>query len=302
VAIGIFNEAGEFVRQILVKQNAQPINEIDLLPSAVITNLKGPNGTILIYEDGNLLGTWDGTNQWNEPVANGIYHLKADSIDSSGVPTSVTRQIMVSRKLVKATVIIFNEAGEVVRHLYGTVEDGSGVKMTEVVLSSNVLQPGAMNGGSQGKIQIMLKTSGTPVVLVWDGRGDEGPVVASGHYQIAARWDGGLGEETEITRGVLVTGERPFVGKVVAAPNLLDAGSGNTLTTFQIDSTNPLTLDALIYTVTGELVASEQGLVGANQVQWDAGGKASGLYLAVVDLKDHQGLLQRQNLKLAVIR
>jgi hypothetical protein len=49
-------------------------------------------------------------------------------------------------------------------------------------------------------------------------------------------------------------------------------------------------------------VATVAGVPGSGQVTWDASGKASGLYLAVVELLDSSGgNMGRQILKLIVV-
>jgi hypothetical protein len=47
-------------------------------------------------------------------------------------------------------------------------------------------------------------------------------------------------------------------------------------------------------------VGTAQGLTGTNQVSWSAAGLASGYYLAVVELHDSRGILERQTVGLIV--
>jgi uncharacterized repeat protein (TIGR01451 family) len=303
VRIGVYNEAGEMVKQILVQQFSQPIDTFTLQTTSTITTLKGPGGKIDIYYGGNLIGTWDGTTQSNDPVLNGTYHIKLDNIDRNGAITSVSQEAIVSRKLAKVSANIYNEAGEIVRHLFALVDDPNGSDMTGVVLSSTVVQPGASAAGAPTSVQAVVQTSGVPVTLAWNGKSDQGTVVTQGNYQIGVHWDDGAGVEQDITRSVLVMGGGAGAGTVVAAPNILTQSTGLTSTTFQITSSNPYTLNASIYTVAGELIQVAQGNTGSNQVTWDASDVASGIYIAAVELRDAKGgLAGRQILKVLVVR
>jgi uncharacterized repeat protein (TIGR01451 family) len=303
VRVGVYNEAGELVKMVLVELLSEPVNSIDLKATNTITSLHGTGSSIGVYYKGHLIGTWDGTNQANDPVTNGVYHLKVDSVDMNGVVTSVSQQAIVSRTLAKVQVDIYNEAGEIVRHLYEVVDDPKGADMTGVVLNSGVVEPGSSVPGAPTTVQILVQTTGVPVTLVWDGKGDQGSVVTGGHYQIGIHWNDGLGANEDITRAILVVGGGITPGTVFVVPNILNQSIGTTVTTFQINSTNNYTLQASIYTVAGELVAVIAGNTGSNQASWDASGIASGIYIAVVEVRDSNNVLvQRKLLKVLVIR
>jgi hypothetical protein len=65
-----------------------------------------------------------------------------------------------------------------------------------------------------------------------------------------------------------------------------------------------LTLDYRVYDTAGELVMRRiSGTTGNSSAQWDATGKASGLYFAVVDAYNAQGgLIGYKILKIIVVR
>jgi hypothetical protein len=66
--------------------------------------------------------------------------------------------------------------------------------------------------------------------------------------------------------------------------------------------TNAYTVNAKIYTIAGQLVASVQGTPGMQSTQWTATGIASGLYFAVVEVQDaNGGVIEHQILKLLVL-
>jgi sugar lactone lactonase YvrE/flagellar hook assembly protein FlgD len=304
VNVGVYNEAGELIDQIRVVQLSQSASSLNLQGNA-ITSLSGASGEIDIYSQGYLLGIWDGTGSDGNPVSNGIYFIKVNSIDPNGVVSTVTQSATVSRSLAKVSVNIYNEAGEVVKHLFTWVANPLATQMTSVILSSSVLQPGApASAGRPSNVQIGIQTSGAAVTLSWDGTDDNGAYVTAGYYLLEARWFGGQGGTSDISKGILVmdNGNRSG-GTLIAQPNILTASAGITRTTFKYYSGQSLTLRVRIYTLAGELAAELQGDSGTNQASWNATGYASGLYLAAVDLLNNDGgKVGQQILKIMVLR
>ena len=295
--MGVYNESGELVKTILVQLFSQPIDSISLSGN-VITSLNGANNAVQIYYKNTLIGSWNGTNASGDPSPNGIYHVKVDSINPTGVVSSVTQQVMVSRSLYKATVLIYNESGEVVKHLYAFVDDPGKAAVVGVQLSTTVIKPSNTTvGGTPSQLAVIL-SSGT--TIIWDGRSDSGTFVQTGQYYVEVHSVDGNGGTTTITEQVSVqAADSPNL--ILARPNILDATKGITGTIFTAATTN-LTLRAYIYTVAGERVATLDGLAGQSNVIWNASGLASGIYIAVVDAKDPVGnLVDHQLLKLLIL-
>jgi flagellar hook assembly protein FlgD len=300
INIAVYNETGEMVKQIAVTQFSQPLENIQLTPDGLISGL---NDSIEVVYNGVTITSWDGTNSDGTLTSNGTYYVKVDNIDALGTVTTETKQLEVNRSLSKITVSVYNEAGEVVRHLYGVTDDPLGSTMTNVTLSSNVIDPGATGANDPNQLILVIETTGTPVTLVWDGNNDSASLVGGGRYELHVQWNNGQGSVTDITKGVLVVGARTPLGQVVAAPNLLNASSGM-ITTFKVNTTQSLTLRVRVYTMAGELAAKPaDGTVGANSVTWDATGLASGMYLGVVEgLNPQGGLALRQIVKVVIVR
>jgi len=206
---------------------------------------------------------------------------------------------MVSRSLIRTTVLIYNQVGEVVRHLYALLTDPGPNPLAGMTLSSGVIVPrqdGA--SGTESQLSIIL-ADGTTVV--WDGKNDRGSIVTSGQYFVEAHSNDGQGGDNLQTQRVTVMGTHADqgVGTVTARPNVL--GSGITQTLLKSDSALSLTLRARVYTTAGEWVASLEGNPGTNQAGWNIGGLASGVYIVVVDVLNSQGgLAGRQTLKVFV--
>jgi flagellar hook assembly protein FlgD len=173
--------------------------------------------------------------------------------------------------------------------------------MSNVNLSSTVIQPGSTSA-TASNLQIIVVNSGSPVTLTWDGTNNTGTVVTPGTYSIQLNWDDGQGQTTDISRTVLVTGGGGVTGTVVAEPNVLEPGQTLTTTFNGMGITNAYTVNAKIYTIAGQLVASVQGTPGMQSTQWSATGIASGLYFAVVEVQDaNGGVIEHQTLKLLIL-
>jgi uncharacterized repeat protein (TIGR01451 family) len=304
VSVNIYNSAGEVVKTILVKQFSQPISGITFQQGNVITTLQGPGSTIQIYYAGNLIGTWDGTNNNENPVTNGNYTVNVSSVSSTGVLTNVTQQVIVDRQLSTVTATIYNSAGEVVRTLYNLVADSMGTQMTNVNLSSNVINPGAppAGNGTTANVQIFVLTSGTPVTLTWDGTNNAGTMVTPGSYTVQLHWDNGQGETTDISRSVLVTGGGGVNGAVAAEPNVLTSTQTMTTIINAVGIANAYSLSVNIYTIAGELVKSIPATPGTMTASWTATGMASGVYIAEARVQDvNGGVLCQQSVKILVL-
>jgi len=303
VNINIYNSAGEVVKTIKVKEYSQPINNITLSQTNTITELQGPNSTISIYYGGVLISTWDGSDNSGNPVTNGTYEIKVDSVSPTGVVTSVDQQAVVDRHIATITANIYNSSGELVRTLYYTTGQGTNAQMTNVNLSANLMTLGSTaNSGSTTLLQIFINTSATPVTLTWDGTNNTGSNVTSGTYSVQLHWDDGNGQTTDITRSVVVmTGGAS--GTVLAEPNVLEPSSTLTTTFNGSGITNASILSAKVYTIAGELVAFIPGTPGVATNQWTATGMASGVYIVAVEVRDvNGGILEHQLLKVLVLR
>ncbi len=304
VKIGVYNEAGELVDTILTEQLSQPVENITLASSNAITSLNGPNNAVTIYYDGMPLGSWNGTTSSGTLAANGAYYVKVDSLSSLGSEVSTTQEVMVNRTLYTSTILIYNEAGEVVKHLYAYTDDPGQVGVASVNLSSTVIEPGlAPSPGAPSQLTITLSNGTT---MVWNGTSDNGSYVQSGQYLVEVHTVDGSGGETTVIKEVSVEDRNTAsgMGVVTAWPNVLNASKGSMTTTFHTNSSLSLTLQVSIYTLAGELVQVSSGDAGTGLVSWDASHVASGVYLAVVESIDpvKGGVVNRQILKIDVIR
>ncbi len=295
IRVNVYNEAGEVVKTILVTQMSQPIMNIQLAP-ATITSLEGQ---VQIYDGSYLIGTWDGTTNNGTPATNGVYHISVDSTDSSGVIQSVTQEAVVSRSIAQVNVDIYNEAGEIVRHLFAYMDDPNNSLITGFNLSASAIIPGSSSPGTPGQVQI-TSDLGT-LLATWDGKSDSGTVVTNGIYFVEMSTTNGAGGQSTITKTVTVLqqGSHWAAGTVTAAPNETDAD--HPTITFATGTVG-LTLEVKIYDVAGELVANINGDREISQAQWTPVKTASGLYIAVVGLTDSNGKWAGQQILKLLVR
>ncbi len=300
VKISVYNSAGELVATLYTQQNMQAINALTL-SSAGITDLAGASGAVTVYLAGIPVAVWNGNTASGDPATNGAYFVTAQSADPSGNVITVSQKVTVSRPYAQVSASVYNEAGEVVRHLYTQVLAVPGSQMTGVQVSSNFIRPGTTPSSPVSSAQILIQTSQGVVTLVWDGTDDAGAIVTNGTYEIGVHWDNGNGTIQNLSQSIVVTGSRS-TGSVVAGPNLLNLSQGVSVTTFRADVPGAWTLNISVYTLAGERVKTTAGYPGADEVSWDASGMASGTYLAVVQVLDsHGGLLERRTVKVQVV-
>ncbi len=290
VKIGVYNEAGELVKTLLVTQYSQPLVDLQLKNGDLINGLNDP---ILIYDQNTQITVWNGTDQNGNPVPNGDYYVKVDNVDSFGVDKSVVLNVVVSRSLEKVTIDIYNEAGEIVDTLYSVVEDPQGTVITGVKLSGTVLEPGSPTDGN------LIITTNNGVTAIWTGYASSGVVVPNGKYFIEVHSTDGKGGETVIVTSVMVLNNaKQTVPKVWAYPNPLTGGFSQV--EFQGSVTN-VNLTVRIYDLAGELVTELKGAGGTSRVTWNAAGISSGLYIAKVEQKDLTGkIIAKQTIKVLV--
>jgi hypothetical protein len=228
--------------------------------------------------------------------------VKVDSISNMGVDTSVTQPVIVNRTLFKVAVKIYNEAGEVVKTLYVYSSNPVAGTASQLQLSASSIEPtsGPVTGNIPTQLSIGLNSGTT---IVWDGTGNSGGIVPSGQYYIEVSEQNGNGGETVLTGHVIVVSDtaNAGMGNITAQPNLLNGVTGYQVNFYS--NVPGLTLDYRVYTTAGELAQRRvRGDAASSYAQWDATGKASGLYFAVVDAYNAQnGLIGYKILKIVVV-
>jgi len=309
VHVGVYNEAGELVKDIWVQRLSQKIEDFSILENPVIASL---NDFVYLEYQGVQIATWDGTNEEGDPVTNGKYHLKIDNVDPYGTVTNVSQEVTVSRSIARVGVRVYNSAGEVVRDLYSFMEDPCGTvvsatmtptpcqnPLSGVSVSTNVLVPQAVGTpGPNGELKI---TSQGGLNVTWDGKGDEGQVVQSGHYEVEVHYTDGQGGEETVSIGVVVQKGNSDPGNYLSAlPNHLTGGQASTTITVNDPGATQVTVS--LYNLAGELIRQVRGTT-PNQAVLDFSGLSSGLYFAVTEVRDASGkFITRKILKISCVK
>lgn len=284
------------MREIVSFSSAQPIGSISLNGTGTITSLQGAGSAVSIYSPDGLIGTWTGINGNGDPVLNGVYHIKVDNVDAVGSVTSVTQQVTVSRALTRFSVDVYNEAGEMIRHLYAALADAPVQQMLSAQVSGDTLN--VDGGAAQGPATVITLALNNGVTLSWDGRSDNGHWVSQGRYFLEIHTTDGPGNTTWV-HPITVMGEGRS-GQFTAEPNLL--GKGTFFALLKVDSPL-LTLRARIYDVAGQRVALLEGSQATSQIIWNTEDLASGLYLVELEAKDSSGrFFGQQIVKVMILR
>jgi hypothetical protein len=231
--------------------------------------------------------------------------VKLDNTDPFGVTSTITQVVTVNRHLAEVQVNVFNEAGEIVRHLTSYVADSGAFSVNNVNLSSAVLQPTTDTTPTEGNTNIVMVNLGSGEAVTWDGTDDQGAIVSNGHYDLEIHYEDGGGGDQVVTRGLLVetTGSTHPNNVVYAMPNLMNWKTGYQ-TVFAVSSTEVYTMRAKVYDIAGELIkdvpVAPNGV--ENQVKADFSNVASGVYLGMVELINNTGGVEkRQALKIVVV-
>ena len=304
--ISIYNEAGELIKTIVGFNASGAINAFDVMGGPITSD----QGAVSFFYNNQSLGAWDATNGNGGKVTNGAYTVKIDSTDPYNVTTTVTHTVMVSIARSILTVKIFNEAGEVVKHF--TTEDilnmlanspagaallPSDYNVGSTKLSSTLIQPSYADPSNPGNYVTITLGSGRS--FTWNGTGDNGKILTSGHYfiEVDSAVQNGAKEETIMGITIQNHGASPISGFVLV-PNPVNMNQNNTAI-FQVNVDIPQvdSVHIRIYTIAGELVQILKSPAGnATQVSWDLGmtRMASGTYLAVAELYSNGALVGRK--------
>jgi hypothetical protein len=286
----VYNSAGEEVKKILITHTASNVENVTGQADTVIGSI---GDQVDLYWNGQWIGVWDGTNEGERPVENGDYFVKVDSVDPYGVVKTVTLTVTVARKVEKLTILVYNAAGEVVRHLTDLTAEfvpSAG----QVALSSEVIQPGSTLSGTNTTLTVSV--AGGPSV-VWDGRNDDGITVEDGTYFVEVKSEGESGSGTVVVKAVSVLGATKS-DVAQARPNVLTRG--NPVCT--VAASPGETVRAVVYTAAGEKAMVVWGETGAGRVLWDSTGAASGLYLLVAEVYDTAGRTKGRNVLKIIVQ
>ena len=277
-----------------------PIQEFNFGPNGEIITDPNPELLIIFPEDTGrepVTLVWDGTGLDGEPLANGSYIVKVESVDSLGMSTIITGTAVILRSETRVVVRVYNEAGELI---WIQNQEDLVVDTNQVVITGTTVDPSLGTGVPGGAVEIELG-EGIQIV-VWGGRNMAGEPVANGEYIVEIQIIDGQ-EETIFTETVTVLhGDLNVLDRVVLAPNPV-VGSSQTeirLPDLMVE------VKVKIYTMAGELVVTLYG-ENTDGIIWDltdnAGSPmAGGVYLLMVESKDEDQMPGKSLKRLVIVK
>ena len=255
----------------------------------------------IVFPDDGIRGpvtlAWNGMGLDGEPLSNGAYIVKVESVDSLGITTVVTGTASILRSGSTVTVRVFNEAGELV---WSSTQTGQAVGQSEVEIQGDSVDPTLPAGSPGSTLNIVLGT----LNVSWSGTDQQGRPLANGEYLVEVRVEN-AGQESVITDTVTVLNGPPMaVSPVVLAPNPVASGSPVEIRA-SLASNKVASIRVRAYTVSAELVRTLSA--ASDSVTWDlkdgsGSPVAAGLYVLVVEASAPGGAPSKSIARLVVMR
>ena len=288
--VRVFNSAGELVADLTqagqLSLYVKPASIQNLSPVAL------PDSNIParfeLLNGGDLI-SWDGTNNASQRVSTGIYSVVIQVTDPFGKVESLTALANVIRQPSPgASVVVYNSAGEALRHL--SLSLGPGADPTQLRLGDSKLVSGSTT------VQVSVDGGGS---AIWDGRNDEGRLVAAGDYMLRLESFDAQGGRKDASASVTVLRDADHsTFTAIAAPN--PASTKDSGVHVAVSAPPLWTISATAYNTAGEAVAQLQ--TEPQGLFWDLSrrGYAGGFYLLVVQGQGPGGESKRLTLKVAL--
>ena len=309
VNIGVYNEAGELVRNVAhevasnmmtnVNFSSGGINDVSIMNTLLGLDvfLPGVNTPTSAGPDGKVFH-WDAKNDQGQFVRNGKYYVKVEMKDFYGHINVVTKEIMTVTEDVYLEMRIYNRAGEIVKVIRDTSPATTTVSTDDIpdVVAFTVASPVAYFSYAHG------------MSMMWDGRNERGVLVTNGTYEIQFALNRGGGEELQATKTIIIlTEERgEFLKDVVIKPNPYSGEVQSFIEFNWQGSTGTGMLEVSIYNIKGELVRKIKSRIEQGFVRWDVntgdgGSAAAGVYVVKVYAVNEDGRAQIKTVKMAIL-
>lgn len=258
--------------------------------------------TPLTLGNGGTNFVWDITNNQSQFVNPGKYYIKVEETDEFGHVNVVIKDILVVRVEQYIELKVYNSAGELVR----TIRDTASAVPELADLSS------------MGDI-VIIENNGTPVnvkygsnpgdFVQWDGKNEDGQVVAAGNYELQLSVKSEQGSITHTSKSVVVLREdKTYLDTFEIWPNPYteDAGSNPIIFNWSCKTAGETgEVYIRVYNVAGELVKQIKTKLETATAAWDlkAGLEhvSRGIYVAVISSVNEQGYRDMKVQKLAVV-
>jgi flagellar hook assembly protein FlgD len=301
VRVSVWNEAGEEVGVLsegMILEEAVEEFYFDQNMSVIASD--SPQIAIVFPEDDSrapITIIWDGSGQSGEPLANGAYVVKVESIDSLGITTVITGSASILRTSATVTVRIYNEAGE---QVYSRQQAAGGLRPSDIEILGMVIDPALALGSPGSALNISLGTTN----ILWTGLDGSGQTLANGEYLLEITLEQ-AGTTTVITETVtILSSNKSQVASSKLNPNPV---AGSSPVEIRVTSAkNAVTrIQVKAYTVSGELLRRLES--ASDSLLWDlrdtSGSSVSaGLYVLLVEATLADGSTAKSLERLVVLR
>jgi hypothetical protein len=308
ITIGVYNSAGELVKDIISTPASQAFSDVILSIGVSSTaNIITPGSALSIYLPGVTMPSnvsssgstfvWDGTSNASQFVSSGDYYIKIEQKDQYGHTEVMTKSVMVMKIEEYIELNIYNSAGELVRSIRdytSSLPDKVALRMEDTLVIKH----------DGTKIPIYYGQNPTDI-LTWDGRNSQGVSVSRGTYEVQVIVKSNTMEATlEASKTIVVLSEGMkyfYDAKVYPNPYI---GKGQL--TFAWSASGTGWVNVYIRNLSGELVTTlnaklEDGSVTWNVKTGDGHSIAHGLYVCEFMAKNDEGYISKKALKFFIM-
>jgi hypothetical protein len=164
-------------------------------------------------------------------------------------------------------------------------------------LTASVISP--TNGKSEG-VTTTSVMSGSALLGTWDGRNDGGKIVNNGQYFIELKVEDGKGDHSTVVLAVSVLASRDGGQTMVVRPNVLT--KDHLMGTIDGGVAGG-TVNVKVYSLTGSLVETLNGVPGSGTAQLNGAALSSGIYILVGEVKKVDGTVSENfHTKVVVVK
>jgi hypothetical protein len=277
--VALYNSSGERVRLLFDGSATRPPDGYTVSGS--------PDGPLQIDLPGTLSNgsqslVWDHSNDAGQPVSSGAYTLKLESSDPFGTVTAYERVVQVLVVSQPAQLVLYNSAGEAVRHY-----DAAALGLDPVDL-----------GRADGNRVEIKSRNGSLSWLPIDGLDDRGEPLQGGSYELVLHWSDAGGSHTNSLDLVLVPAPgADALASASLAQNPVPAGAPLELRYTPC----ACELRVRVHDLAGQLIASSVD-PGSGRLSLALSSTAPGIYLVSLELHSPGQRPQRRVLKAALLR
>ncbi len=281
LVLAVYNSAGERVKQLYDGGvSAWPGNSV--VNPAVVGDWGSEARLQLLgsgqFPDSRTSIAWDGTNEQDQPVANGAYWFKLEIHGDNDFVTAINKGVVVLRPDRGVKLGVFNGAGEIIAEL--------GLPL-DVIPDSITLDE---SSGSQAVLR--YQSASGPGQVVWNGLNRDGLRVANGSYLIRSQGQG----SAKTLAFTLLRGPVDG-GQLRVAPNPANRSVNALRLDFKVP-TGAVSAHARLYSLAGELIRERAIAASAGTLWLEVHGLAGGIYVVVLEVDGAEAYRQVQKVAL----